>query len=312
LLDAQAAIRPKLAVSYAPSGTIFAWLRERSSHPRDGAAAPRLLALGDPSYNQPTRNDPLAMRGRGAALDALPGTRSEVEAIATLFDRATVLLGSQASEQELDHLVASHDLRSFQFVHIAAHGEMHPTIALRSRIFLARDRLPDPLERVVEGKPYYDGELTAEQIRRTWTLNADLVTLSACETALGKPSGGEGFLGFSQALLLCGAHSLLLSQWKVDDRATALLMTRFYQNLLGKRPELTKPMRKAEALREAKRWLRGLSGDQAELALQKHERGTVRRLPAGARQPASAPGAKTGIYDHPYYWAAFVLIGDPD
>jgi tetratricopeptide (TPR) repeat protein len=256
--------------------------------------------------------DRLIAGTRSDALTPLPGTRKEVEAIARLFDRPTVLFASAASEQSLDGMARSSDLPKFDFIHIAAHGKMDAEVAMRSRIYLARDALPDPLTQVLEDKPFYDGELTAEQIRRTWKLDANLVTLSACETALGKPSGGEGYLGFSQALLLSGAHSLLLSQWRVDDRATALLMTRFYQNLLGKRPELTKPMRKAEALREAKMWLRGLSGDQAELAMQGIERGPVRRLPAGARQSAAFQGEKKGIYDHPYYWAAFVLIGDPD
>ena len=62
--------------------------------------------------------------------------------------------------------------------------------------------------------------------------------LSACDTGLGKFSGGEGYLGFSQALFLAGGRSLLLSLWQVDDAATALLMTRFYENLLGT-PEKT-------------------------------------------------------------------------
>ena len=84
------------------------------------------------------------------------------------------------------------------------------------------------------------------------------MTLSACETALGRDAGGEGFVGFTQALLMSGTRSVCLSLWKVDDTATALLMQRFYANLLGRRPGLTGPMPKAEALREAKTWLRGL------------------------------------------------------
>ena len=102
-----------------------------------------------------------------------------------------------------------------------------------------------------------DGTITAEQIARTWELDADLVVLSACESGLGRAAGGEGYLGFAQPLFARGARSLVLSQWKVDDDATALLMARFYQNLLGKREGLKAPMPKAEALAEAKRWLRG-------------------------------------------------------
>src|SRR4029077_20951512 len=104
-------------------------------------------------------------------------------------------------------------------------------------------------------QPGSDGRLTAEMILHNWKLDADLVVLSACQSALGKQVGGEGYLGFAQALFLAGARSLVLSLWQVDDTATALLMVRFYQNLLGKREGLTKPLVKAEALREAKQWL---------------------------------------------------------
>jgi CHAT domain-containing protein len=94
----------------------------------------------------------------------------------------------------------------------------------------------------------------------------------------------------------------------VDDRATALLMTRFYQNLLGKREGLTNPMPKAVALDEAKRWLRGLRADQVEGELSALARGTERRKgPAVSRKPESPRS-----FEHPYYWAAFILIGNPD
>ena len=172
-------------------------------------------------------------------------------------------------------------------------------VALHSALLLSRDRLPaDPAARVLAGQEVYDGTLTAEQILRTWKLDAQLVTLSACQSGLGKPGGGEGYLGFSQALFLAGARSLVLSLWKVDDRATQLLMTRFYENLLGRRAGLAGPLPKAEALREAKQWLRGLTVVEAA-ALTRSE----------PRLPASAATARR--YDHPYYWAAFILVGDP-
>ena len=128
---------------------------------------------------------------------------------------------------------------------------------------------------------------------RTWDLDADLVVLSACESGLGRYAGGEGYLGFAQALFVKGARSLVLSQWKVDDKATALLMTRFYQNLLGKRPGLSKPMPKAEALHEAKQWLRNLTADEVGSELAALDRGPVRPLAkdggAGAREPRRPP-----------------------
>ncbi len=124
---------------------------------------------------------------------------------------------------------------------------------------------------------------------------------------MGREAGGKGFVGFTQALLMSGARSVCLSLWKVDDTATALLMTRFYQNMLGKRDGLSKPMPKAEALREAKMWLSGLtieSADKAAAELPQQSRGKVRGRIDG---PVSIHP-----YEHPYFWAAFVLVGDPD
>ena len=125
-----------------------------------------------------------------------------------------------------------------------------------------------------------DGQVTAEQIVRTWDLDADLVVLSACESGLGREAGGEGYLGFAQALFVKGARSLVLSQWSVEDKATALLMTRFYRNVLGQRPGLSKPMPKAEALHEAKEWLRRPDGRRGG----RRAGGPGSRLRAPARQ----------------------------
>jgi CHAT domain-containing protein len=167
---------------------------------------------------------------------------------------------------------------------------------------------------VLESAP--DGQVTAEQIVRTWELDADLVVLSACESGLGRYAGGEGYLGFAQTLFVKGARSLVLSQWKVDDKATALLMTRFYQNLLDKRPGLSQPMPKAAAMDEAKRWLRELTVDEVGIELAALDRGTVRplaKVDRPAPRDASSSSQPTGVrpYAHPYYWASFILIGDP-
>lgn len=132
------------------------------------------------------------------------------------------------------------------------------------------------------------------------------MTLSACQTALGKHEGGEGFVGFSQAMLLSGSRNVCLSLWKVDDTATSLLMERFYRNLL-KSPES-----KVAALEEAKSWLRGLSVEevtQRTAALTKEvSRGAGRPALVPAPKPATASDGKP--FAHPYYWAAFVLVGE--
>jgi hypothetical protein len=256
---------------------------------------------------------------RGEILAPLPGTRREVQAVAALFPagQATTLLGPDATETNLQQLARSDALRDYRFVHMATHGRANPDVALSSAVFLAAE--PDrPAASADPAAPESapDGRITAEQIVRTWDLDADLVVLSACESALGRYAGGEGYLGFAQALFVKGARSLVLSQWRVDDKATALLMTRFYQNLLGRRAGLTGPLPKAAALDEAKRWLRGLTAEEVGGELAALDRGPERPLaqldgPA-PRDPSSTPRpAGVRPYAHPYYWASFILIGDP-
>jgi CHAT domain-containing protein len=106
---------------------------------------------------------------------------------------------------------------------------------------------------------------------------------------------------------------VVLSLWKVDDRATSLLMLRFHQNLLGRRDGLKEPMPRAEALREAKEWLRGLTVEEVDGELASLERGEVRPMvKPGTPAPAATARPKApGRYAHPYYWAGFILVGDP-
>jgi CHAT domain-containing protein len=249
------------------------------------------------------------LAARGEAQARLPGTRREVAAIAGLFltDRVTTVLGDAARESAVQEMAREGKLKKYRYLHFAVHGRYDPRSAYRTALILA----PDP-DRTADPAAFEaDGEITAEEIARTWDLDADLVVLSACESGLGKQAGGEGFLGFAQPLLAKGARALVLSLWKVDDKATSLLMARFYQNLLGKRPGLSQPLGKAEALDEAKRWLRGLSAEEAGAA-EALVRGPLRPLvtEGGAAAPATRPGGPRP-FEHPYYWAAFVLIGDP-
>ncbi len=302
---------------------------------RAGQMAKRELAAGKLGVVLDTRPAPIAIaeqrklqqvlmaaRSGGDEFAPLPGTRYEVEALADLFksdDRPTIaLFGPDASELELDRLAASGELGRFGFIHLATHGVIDEAIPQRSAVILTQTGLPDPLEQVMNHKPVFDGRVSVREIQRGWELKAELVTLSACETALGRESGGEGFVGFTQALLMSGARSVCLSLWKVDDTATALLMQRFYANLLGRRTGLLQPLPKAEALAEAKGWLRGLSRDEVTKLAASLSGGEARSKGAEKRKEA-APALKVAAgpgddhpYDHPYYWAAFVLVGDPD
>jgi CHAT domain-containing protein len=234
---------------------------------------------------------------RGGGFKPLPGTRREVQAIARLFGKAEVLLGKDASEQKLEE--RARELKDYTHLHLATHGLADRHRPLASYLALSDRHLPDPLKRVLAGRPPYTGRLTAGDILGRWRLDADLVVLSACQSGLGRYEYGEGYVGFAQALFLAGARSLVVSQWEVDDAATALLMTRFYQNLLGKRKGLKGPMGKAEALHEAKQWLRNLSARGAKEAL------TRGKIVAGKLREGARP------YAHPWHWAGFILVGDP-
>jgi CHAT domain-containing protein len=270
------------------------------------------------------RLDTVLERTRGATFEPLPGTRLEVEAIANLFagedaDQPILLLGSDASEHRLDELATSGDLGRYRHIHLATHALMDDEMAMRSALILSQEDQENALDRILEGKEVYDGRLTAEQIVRTWKLNADLVTLSGCATALGKESGGEGFLGFSQALFVAGAKSLVLSLWDVEDTPTMLLMRRFYENLLGRfdepRPvggqtyEPGTPLPKVDALREAKLWLRELTWDQL-MQLETEDRIEASR--GRAQTMMVSTSATDRPFEHPHFWAAFILMGDPD
>jgi CHAT domain-containing protein/tetratricopeptide (TPR) repeat protein len=260
--------------------------------------------------------DALMRHTSTAGLRRLSGAEREMQAVTGVFRTATVLKGSEASEQNLRKLAAEGVLGQFRYLHFATHGMLDTRSPMHSALILSQDRLPDSLTQLQAGRPTYDGRLTAEQILHGWRLDADLVTLSACETGLGKFSEGEGYLGFSQALFVSGARSLMLSLWQVDDASTELLMTRFYENLLARRPGLQKPMTKAEALAEAKAWLRGLKAEEVQQVAGGLVRGLDTETARGKRvaQPANQPGpaARPYPYAHPYYWAGFILLGDPN
>jgi CHAT domain-containing protein len=230
---------------------------------------------------------------------ALPGTRFEVEALRQLVSpgRTTLLLGRLASEEQLDRINRAGALARFRLLHLATHGTVDEERPGRSALLLGRDRL------------------TAQTVLGSWRLDADLVVLSACQTGLGKDAGGNGLVGFAHAFLAKGARSVVLSRWKVDDTATALLMVRFYENLLGRRKGV-KAMGRAAALAEAKDWLRTLPREEANRCAASLAGGVLRGTEGEAKplvkgKPAKLPEGERP-FAHPYFWAAFVLVGDPD
>jgi CHAT domain-containing protein/tetratricopeptide (TPR) repeat protein len=293
-------------ISYVPSGSVFARLHQQHRLVKGSS----LLALGDPVFSTAAHRTP--------EIPALPGSRWEVQTLARLVPKATTLLGSDASQQRLDELAGADKLKDFRLIHLATHASVDWDTPSRSCLLLARDRLPDPTDTRI-GKAPIGGELSVGAIRQRWHLDADLVVVSACQTALGRGSG-DGPLGFAQAFLQCGARSVVLSRWPASDTATALLMVRFYENLLAppSRKDLKKPLGRAEALAEAKQWLRQLKRSEAQELVAKLSAGklsdTVARLGIATLNVKEVPKLpqREHPYAHPFFWATFVLIGDPD
>jgi len=260
----------------------------------------------------------MASLSRGGEWKELPGTRLELQTLSELFsDHATVLADHTASESQIETLRKDDKLGEFRYLHFASHGSANNIRAFDSALILSQDD-PEKQEFAPMGTPWINGQISALEVLEYWKLDAELVTLSACQTGLGRKGGGDGLLGFAQAFLLAGSRSVCLSLWEVDDRATALLMDRFYRNLLGKRKGLTQPMPKAAALAEAKQWLRNLTQDEVAQRLAGLTNGVSRakdqpalKVIAPSIDPAADP-RQTKPFDHPRFWAAFILIGDPN
>ncbi|MEM7166478.1 MAG: CHAT domain-containing tetratricopeptide repeat protein, partial [Planctomycetota bacterium] len=283
-----AALTRKYRIRYAPSGTVHTTLSLNPPAPKD-----RMLLVGDP-------RSPAAVDGTNSGPLPLPGSRQEVEVIASLAQSAPKgatqcdqLLGVAATEAELCKLQRTNQLGGYQVLHFATHALTNNARPFRSCLILGDSKTGMRLPELLADFPL-DGRLTAAQIRYGWRLDADLVTLSACATAGGQARGYEGVLGFSQALFLAGARGLLLSLWPIDDRATTLLMARFYHGFWHRQ------LSKTAALEEAQAWLRTLGAAQVRHIME----APADRIGVAAQQTADAPP-----FAHPYYWAAFVLVG---
>ncbi|MBK8269921.1 MAG: CHAT domain-containing protein [Planctomycetes bacterium] len=172
------------------------------------------------------------------------------------------------------------------------------------------------------------GFLTLDELIRSWRgrlKDCDLVVLSACDTQRGIKKG-DSMMALPWGFFYAGAPTVIASLWKVDDTATQLLMTRFYENLLGSFPDARRAvgqefnagtaMPKNLALIEAKTWLRNLTYDERDVTLSAFESSNSDQQKEQDRSigktSATAPrGEGKGPYEHPYYWAAFILIGSP-
>ncbi|WP_027000384.1 CHAT domain-containing protein [Eisenibacter elegans] len=191
-------------------------------------------------------------------LTDLPATATEVAQIAeaaTASGLTTKILQAQTADEAT---FKSQPLADYRWIHLATHGSIDVRFPELSRIYLATDT----------SSLQEDGQLLLGEMYNL-SLRAELLCLSACQTALGTLSKGEGVIGLTRALLYAGVQNIVVSQWQVDDEATAWLMQAFYEHLLSSpKPDY------------------GVSLQKAKNELRQHPK-----------------------YAAPYYWAAFVLIG---
>ncbi len=212
LHDGNAFLIDRASLRFLPSASVVKYLRTGKVAKPAG-----ILALGNPDLGDPKYD--------------LRFAQEEALAITQTVPQSRALVRKEATESALREFASG-----FTYLHFATHGEFNAEAPLKSALLLAKDDKSDGLLTV--GKLY------------SLRLDADLVTLSACETGLGKVASGDDVVGLTRGFLYAGASSIVASLWKVDDQATAALMNRFYQNLKDGKE-------KREALRQAQLDTRG-------------------------------------------------------
>ena len=248
------------AICYAPSLTVLREMVRFELHDKR-ALPPRssLLAIGNPALGQQAF-DRAKTANRDEKLGPLPEAEKEVRALAQLYghDRSEVFIGAEARE---DRLKA--EAGKFGVLHLATHGFIDDSNPMYSHLVLSQ----------ADGARQEDGLLEAWEMMNL-ELKADLVVLSACETARGRVAAGEGVIGMSWALFVAGCPTAVVSEWKVDSGSTTQLMLEFHKRLRSTLHGETHRMSAAKSLREAA--LKMLHSTE---------------------------------YRHPFYWAGFVVIG---
>jgi CHAT domain-containing protein len=195
LLDGDKYLIDHYSIRLIPSAGALAYLK--SDHP---AKAGRLLALGNPDL--------------GEARYDLPNAQIEATKVAALFPDSRALVRAEASKSAIKELG-----NGFSILHFATHGKFDANAPLSSGLYLSKGTDSD-------------GVLTVSDLYDLrW--DVDLVTLSACETGLGKVANGDDLIGLTRGFLYAGARSIVASLWEVDDAATEELMLDFYRHLDG-------------------------------------------------------------------------------
>jgi CHAT domain-containing protein/Flp pilus assembly protein TadD len=242
---------------YVPSLTVLNEMKKNRKQKQNSVAI-NLFAMGNPALGTKTRENVKEIF-RNANLDPLPQAEKEVQELAKLYgiDQSAIYIGSNAREDRVKN-----EASKYHVLHFASHGLLNNATPLYSQILLAQNDAQQE-----------DGLLEAWEILNL-KLNADLVVLSACDTALGKIEKGEGMIGLTWALFVAGVPNTVVSQWTVDSSSTTELMIQFHKKLKLLLSDSTSRTPIPDALRAAALNL-----------------------------------LKTDEYRHPFYWAPFVVIG---
>jgi CHAT domain-containing protein len=200
---------------------------------------------------------------------------AEARAIAHLIGAST-LVGKDATRTAV-----LQEAPGKRWVHFSCHGRFNAHAPLTSHLLLA------------------DGPLYAADILQELQLQAELVTLSACETGRSQVLKGDELIGLARAFIYAGTPSVLVSLWPVDELSTRILMERFYQGLLAGQS-------KAAALRTAQQTLRNLTVPEVEAILAGYGASDPARQVERLRNLTS----DDRVFAHPYFWAPFMLVGD--
>ena len=257
-----AALRNEIAGRKTPPKMV-AVLADPVYEPDDPRLLQVLAKLGS-ATQQPTRLNTLTAMSESnthvGALKRLPRTSEEAENILALTTPAQSLAWTAFDASKVN--AESPELAGFKMVHFATHGVVDPDHpALSGIVFSLYDQ---------QGRSI-DGFLRLNEVFNL-RLPVDLVVLSACQSGQGKLISGEGLVGLARGFLYAGAASMVVSLWSVDDQATAELMSRFYQKMLG-----SEHLRPAAALRAA----------QLSMVSDLNQR-----------------------WNQPLYWAPFIVQGD--
>lgn len=251
----------KFNISYSSSASLLDTALQPPRHP-----SRELLAIGNPDFKvKSIPQDTTNRTGRDfnnpddsfsvADFLPLPNAEDEVKSIARIMSDGSnaIYTGEQCKEGAFKE-----EAQAFRIIHLATHFIVDDQEPLYSKVVLSQPK-----------NTKEDGFLQTYEIFGL-RLNADLVVLSACNTAMGKLSRGEGMIGASRAFLYAGVPSMVVSMWNVDDQATSIIMKNFYKYL-------RKGMKKSRSLRMAK---------------------------LDYLNTTSVAGKD------PFYWSPFVLMGD--